>query len=203
MRGCTLTAMLLAGGQSCRMGRDKATIRLAGQPLWQRQLEILGQLSPFVVWISAKVAMPWFPPGIQVMFDAVNSRGPLAGIAAGLRRLKTSHLLILAIDLPQMTTMHLSTLWAMAQPGIGVIPRQDDYLEPLCAIYPAEASALADKILDEAEISVQHFGQQLQKRGQAIIYPLGPAEKPLYLNMNTPSDIPEFQRAPMLSGNIS
>ncbi|HEV2453930.1 MAG TPA: molybdenum cofactor guanylyltransferase [Verrucomicrobiae bacterium] len=195
MRGCTLTAMLLAGGQSCRMGMDKATIRLAGEPLWQRQLEILEHLSPSAVWISAKVAMPWFPPGIQVVFDAVNSRGPLGGIAAGLRRVKTSHLLTLAIDLPKMTTMHLSMLWAMARPGIGVIPRQDDYLEPLCAIYPAEASPLADKMLEAVDISVQHFGQQLQKRGQAIIYPLEPAEKPLYLNMNTPSEVPEFQRA--------
>jgi len=119
----------------------------------------------------------------------------LSGVAAGLRRLQTSHLLVLAVDLPQMTAGHLSKLWGMARPGQGVIPRQGDYFEPLCAIYPASAAGAAESALGGINVSLQSFAELLLGKGHAVAYNLPPAEQPLYLNMNTPADVPRTNGA--------
>lgn len=99
----TLTAVLLAGGESQRMGRDKATLILDGEPLWSRQLRILRELQPEKMLISARARPAWCPPEIETVLDAPPSRGPLSGLAAALKRIETTHLLALAIDVPQMT----------------------------------------------------------------------------------------------------
>jgi molybdenum cofactor guanylyltransferase len=185
----TLSAILLAGGRSRRMGADKATLLVAGKPLWQHQLHVLSGMRPVALWVSAKGILPWCPPGIEVVVDKTPSRGPLSGVAAALCRLQTSHLLVLAVDLPQMTTEHLHKLWGLSQPGAGVIPLNGGYLEPLCAIYPVEAAAVAKAALNSSDVSLQSFAQTLRRQSQVHIYDLTPEEQPLYFNMNTPSDL--------------
>jgi molybdopterin-guanine dinucleotide biosynthesis protein A len=191
----TLSAILLVGGQSRRMGVDKATIVIAGKPLWERQLGVLSELRPEALWLSARIAPPWCPPEVEVLEDKLPSCGPLSGVAAGLRRLQTSHLLVLAIDLPQMTTEHLRKLWSLARPGIGIIPSHGDYFEPLCAIYPAEALAVAETALRSEDLSLQNFARNLLSKSQAQVYEITPEERPLYLNMNTPADLPAYDKA--------
>jgi molybdopterin-guanine dinucleotide biosynthesis protein A len=114
--------MLLAGGSSRRMRVDKATLMIAGEPLWQRQLRVLSGLRPETLWVSGQSGLRWCPIGTEIVTDKMPSRGPLSGVAEGLCLLKTSHLLVLAIDLPQMTTNHLRKLFGLAKPGKGVIP---------------------------------------------------------------------------------
>jgi len=182
--------MLLVGGKSSRMGVDKATLGLGGEPLWQRQLRILRDLCPESLWISAQLVPPWCPADFQVVLDQPPSRGPLSGVTAGLRCLQTSHLLVLAIDLPRIRPDHLFKLCQLTGPGCGVIPRNGDRLEPLCAIYPRAALALSEECLRGRGASLQEFGRKLQLCSQAKFYDLAPKEKRMYLNMNTPADIP-------------
>jgi molybdopterin-guanine dinucleotide biosynthesis protein A len=196
----TLTAILLVGGRSRRMGQDKATLLIAGEPLWQRQLRILNGLQPKTVRVSARVAPAWSPKEIEVVLDANPSRGPLSGVAAALGRLETSHLLVLAVDLPQMTAEHLRKLWSLARPGIGVIPQQGDYFEPLCAVYPVEALIAAEAALNSQDASLQHFAQTLLRQTQSVAYEIAPDELPLYLNMNTPSDLPAGEQVKRTQG---
>ena len=184
-----LTALLLAGGRSSRMGFDKATLAIAGEPLWQRQLRVLRELSPAALWISARARPEWCPREIEVIPDESHLEAPLSGLAAGLRRLQTSHLLVLAIDLPRIPVEHLRKLCDLARPGCGVIPLNDDYFEPLCAIYPVEAAASAQAALLSDDVSLQHFGQMLLRGSLAQTYILTSEERPLYVNLNSPSDL--------------
>jgi molybdopterin-guanine dinucleotide biosynthesis protein A len=190
----TLSAILLAGGRSRRMGEDKATVVVAGEPLWQRQLRVLRQLRPEALWVSARAAPFWCPQEIEIVADRPASRGPLSGVAAGLGRLRTSHLLVLAIDLPRMTEEHLRKLWGLARPGTGVVPLLDDFVEAQCAVYPAEAAAAAEEVLNNQDASLRHFAHMLQRQGRAQVYPLALEERYLYLNMNTPQDLPPCAR---------
>jgi len=187
----TFNAILLAGGRSRRMGVDKATLLISGELLWQRQLRILSNLRPEALSVSAGTVPSWCPTEIEVVTDKPPSCGPLSGVVAGLRRLQTSHLLVLAIDLPQMTPGHLHKLWSLARPGIGVIPLHGDYFEPLCAIYPTEALDAAETALSSGDLSLQNLAQNLLRKSLAQVYELASEERPLYLNMNTPSDLPE------------
>src|SRR5437867_2135004 len=96
----TLTAVLFAGGESRRMGADKAMLEIGGEPLWARQLRRLRELQPERILISARSKPAWCPAEIETVLDEPPSRGPLSGLAAALKIIQTTHLLALAIDLP-------------------------------------------------------------------------------------------------------
>jgi len=191
----TLTTVLFVGGLSRRMGSDKATIELGGQPLWARQLNLLRELQPQALWISARTRPAWCPPEIEVVIDVPPSRGPLSGLAAVLSILNTSHLLALAVDLPQMTSVELRKLWNLASPGRGVIPANRENFEPLCAIYPIEAASLTARMLAGSNFSLQHLAQVLLRGNYVESCPLTELEKPLFFNANSPADLRAFRRA--------
>ncbi len=185
----TLTAVLFAGGESRRMGMDKALLPLNGKPQWSRQLETLRELAPEQILISARTPPAWCPPEITVVLDDPPSHGPLSGLSAVLRQLRTTHLLALAIDLPQMTAEHLQNLWKLAALGVGVIPRNGDFFEPLCAIYPVEIAGIASATLTTEQLSLQALVKELLDKGYLRQYVLAEPERLLYRNLNTPEDL--------------
>src|SRR5581483_4447795 len=134
---------LFVGGESTRMGRDKATLAVGGEFLWERQLRLLREVRPEVVAVSARSRPRWCPADVAVILDGRPSRGPLSGLAKGLAGLRTTHLLALAVDMPRITAGRLRALLARARPGRGVMPVRDGRPEGLCAIYPVEAAGLA------------------------------------------------------------
>ena len=134
-----LSAVLLSGGESRRMGRDKATLLVHAKPLWQIQLELLRKLEPTEIFVSARTDPVWRPADVQFVADDLPSRGPLSGMAASLKQMRAQHLLALAIDMPFMTEEYLTYLCSQIEPGRGVIAKIDDRFEPLSAIYPREA----------------------------------------------------------------
>jgi len=172
------------------MGRDKATLPLSGEALWLGRLAVLRDLKPAAIWISAREKPRWAPSGVEIILDTPPSRGPLSGIAAGLNRIQTSHLLALAVDLPRMTTEHLLKLAGMTDDGCGVIAKNNDHLEPLSAIYPREAAPIVQHALTLSDLSMQTFAKKLLEQGLLKEYKLAPEERDLYLNVNTPSDLP-------------
>jgi molybdopterin-guanine dinucleotide biosynthesis protein A len=185
----TLTAMLLVGGESRRMGRDKATLAVDGRPLWERQLALLKELQPHTVLLSARERPAWCPGDLDVVLDAAPSRGPLSGVVAALARLHTTHLLALAVDLPSITSALLRQLWLSAQPGWGVAPLGDHGFEATCAVYPAEAAPIATATLASPDPSLQKLLRELSRQQRVMPLPLHPSEKSLFRNLNTPADL--------------
>jgi molybdopterin-guanine dinucleotide biosynthesis protein A len=190
----SLTAVLFVGGESRRMGSDKALLTCStGEPLWSKQLRLLDTLHPQFTWISGRTVPAWCPVGVEVVLDVPPSRGPLSGLCACLARLETTHLLALAIDMPRMTTKHLCTLRAMAQAGHSLIPSNGRSFEPLCAIYSKSVESVAAGLLGRGDNSLQTFAKALVERKLATPYYLSAIEKPLYLNVNRPEDFSRIQ----------
>lgn len=187
--GMTLTAVLFAGGESRRMGVDKATLPVADRPLWLRQLETLRELRPDLLLISARSRPSWAPADIEVVLDESPSRGPLSGLAAALGKMQTTHLLALAIDLPEMTAGHLLKLWSQASPEVGVFPKWGDHYEPLAAIYPASAKLIAERALAAGRLSLQSLIENILERKHGCIHPIEEQDRRLYRNINSPDDL--------------
>jgi molybdopterin-guanine dinucleotide biosynthesis protein A len=183
----TLAAVLLAGGESRRMGRDKATLMIDGRPLWQRQIAILSQLTP-ALFVSARERPAWLPVEARFIADAPPARGPLGGLAATLGVIPGTHLLALAVDMPAMSAAHLATLWSAALPGSGVLPWLGDHAEPLPAIYPAEAQSIAAGLLEGGDVSLNTFTQALLAAGRMTRHAVAAADANLYANLNSPED---------------
>jgi molybdenum cofactor guanylyltransferase len=184
-----LSAVLLVGGESRRMGQDKATLYYRDQPLWQRQLELLRQLSPLEILVSARHDPVWRPADIRFVADEPPSRGPLSGLAAAMSTMSGTHLLVLAIDMPFMTAGYLRELCRLAQPGKGALPVIDSRPEPLAAIYPREAlSHIVFALQTNSDFSVTGVAEKLVTAGYLRLSDVG-KEHEFFRNLNSPADV--------------
>ena len=195
--GPTLTAVLLAGGESRRMGRDKATLLFHAKPLWQIQLELLRRLEPAEIFLSARTDPEWRPAYVQFVADDQPSRGPLSGIAASLAQMHTAHLLALAIDMPLMSEQYLKFLCDQIEPGKGVVPMIDSRADPLAAIYPREADADFRSALAGIDFSLQSVVRRLVKSGKLREVRVKERETKLFLNVNELSDSERCSHGPV------
>jgi molybdopterin-guanine dinucleotide biosynthesis protein A len=184
-----ISAVLLAGGESRRMGKDKSMLLCRGKPLWQIQLELLRKLEPTEIFVSARTDPVWRPGDAEFVADELPSRGPLSGLAASLAHMRTKHLLALAIDMPFMTEKYLTFLCNQIRPGRGIIAKLEDRFEPLAAIYPLEASANVESALSGEDFSMQTVVSRLAAEGKLRVTPLTLRESKLFLNLNELSDL--------------
>ena len=184
------TAVLLAGGKSTRMGRDKAGVLLDGEPLWQRQLATLRATGPRELFISGKQDGPYAVAGVEIMSDITPDCGPLAGLEAALRRASHPLVLVLAVDLPAMTAGFLSALVrAAAASGTGCVTGDDRWFEPLAAVYPRACLPLAAECLYGEDRSMQHFVRLAVEQGFMGVRELSEVERVLFRNVNRPSEM--------------
>jgi molybdopterin-guanine dinucleotide biosynthesis protein A len=174
------------------MGRDKATIELEGRPLWERQLELLRDLGPERIFVSARTTPDWVPDKIELLLDDPPSRGPLSGLTKALTAMRTTHLIVLAVDMPFINREQLRELWSAATDGSGVVPVVSEQVEPLAAIYPVEAAADFTAALSRSDFSLQSVVRRLAANGKIRLVSISDANAALYRSANTPGDLPEF-----------
>jgi molybdopterin-guanine dinucleotide biosynthesis protein A len=184
-----ISAVLLAGGESRRMGKDKATLLFQGKPLWQIQLELLRKLEPAEIFVSARTDPAWRPADVRFVVDDPPSRGPLSGLAAALARMRAKHLLALAIDMPFMTEKYVGFLYDQIEPRRGVVAKIGDRFEPLAAIYPQEALANVQSALSGKDFSLQTVTGRLVAAGKLQVMPVTSQERKLFLNVNELADL--------------
>ncbi len=151
-----VTAFILAGGKSIRMGRDKAFVPWEGRTLLERALGAVQAVTPCTRIVGARTQ---FEPYGSVVEDIYSARGPLGGIHAALRATETDLNLILAVDLPYVTPALLAYLIEQAREtqNLVTVPHFAAGWEPLCAVYRREFAEVAEGAL---------------RAGRNAIYPL-------------------------------
>lgn len=164
-----LLGVVLAGGRSRRMGRDKALLAFGGGTLLQHQVRLLEPLCVRVV-VSGAYA------GFDCIADARPDAGPLAGLlAAG--AIWRGAVLALPVDMPLMSAEALAELAQAAQAA---------YFDghPLPAFFPdaAALAAAADALLAGDDRSVRALHRQLRSRALPVREPTA------FSNTNTPMD---------------
>ncbi len=190
-------AVLLAGGKSSRIGRDKSALPVNGEPLWQRQLAVLRATNPAELFISGKSDGPYADCGVEILADEIPDCGPLGGIATALRRCTSEHLLVLAVDMPAMTAEFLRSLLEESQhTAMGVVPfvaadgKRRAGFEPLAAVYPHTALAIADECLQTGERQLEAFIRKLEGSQLVSMRPVAENAGALFMNWNAPEDLP-------------
>jgi molybdenum cofactor guanylyltransferase len=187
----TLSAVLLAGGESRRMGRDKAAVVFRDEPLWRRQLRILRDLGPEKVFVSARTESSWLPADTELLLDDLPSRGPLSGLTKAIVRMQTTHLVALAVDMPFVTREQLRFLCTMVSEGQGIVPVIGERAEPLVAVYPAEAAADFAAALAGTDFSLQRIIRKLAADEKVRLYAVPVKDEHLYRSVNEPDDFKE------------
>lgn len=183
------SAVLLAAGRSTRMGRDKALLTINDVPLWRRQRDVLLGAGVTEVFLSVRPEQEWSHPApgfAGLLHDDLPHAGPIAGITAALERTERSHVIALAIDLPQMDAAWLRARMAGCQPGVGVVGRREGFFEPLAAIYPREMLTLFWEAVAGARYALQPVLARGVAEGLLLVHEISAAESVLFENWNEP-----------------
>ena len=188
-----LTGIVLAGGQSRRMGRNKALMALEGQTLIGRVLDKVSSLCDELI-ISANDADLYAGLPARVVPDIVPRRGALSGIHAGLSAMRNEMALVVACDMPFLNLRLLRYMIVIA-PGYDVIvPRVGGSYEPLHALYSVNCIAPIVQLMDQGPRRVIDFYKHVQVREVAQDkIALFEAELS-FVNVNTPQEWVDAQR---------
>lgn len=133
------TALILAGGDSRRMGQDKAQLLLEGETLLAR---VTDRMRPLFANLIVSVRSPRADIGLPQVCDAAETSGPLAGVLAGIAAAQTPWVFVLACDMPFIAPPLVEKLAALRGNYQAVVPVVAGHAQPLAAFYAR--SALAD-----------------------------------------------------------
>ena len=193
-----LTGFVLAGGQSTRMGADKAFLEWEGRTLLGRALQSLSNVTPDVYIVGSKQKFSGY--GL-VVEDEFPNHGPLGGIHAALRARAGELNLILAVDMPFVGVEFLEYLVQEAGKSAATVtvPRAGGGWQPLCAVYRPGFGDLAEQALrqDKNKIAWLFDGMELRVLEEAELVIHGFSVS-IFQNLNTPEELHQskLQMAP-------
>jgi molybdopterin-guanine dinucleotide biosynthesis protein A len=183
-----VVGFVVAGGQSRRMGRDKALLPWADETLLDHALERLRAITDDVRILCGPTPR-YESHGAPVVSDAVTDQGALGGVLSGLMALDRPLGLFLAVDLPGVPAALLEAL-VKAAPGFdAVVPVWSRGPEPLCAVYASSCLEPIRRRLAARQAKMTSFWPDVLVRewGPADIAPFGEPDA-LFANLNDPGD---------------
>jgi molybdenum cofactor guanylyltransferase len=193
-----VTALILAGGQSSRMGTDKALLSWQGTPMLRRVVEVAQDCCATVCIVT-----PWPERYRHLVSSSIHwcleapelaaSRhtGPLVALAKGFETVQTPWVLLLACDMPQLNPTVLRG-WIERLPtqdlkstAIAYVPYYQSRWEPLCAFYKTTGRPALEAFIAEGGRSFQTWLRHIE----AVPIQVDDAIAPMLLNCNTPVDL--------------
>ncbi|HWH31606.1 MAG TPA: molybdenum cofactor guanylyltransferase [Egibacteraceae bacterium] len=183
-----LTGLVLAGGRSTRMGRDKALLAWDGTPLVDRVAEVLAECCDEVLIASGDGTRLGRPHEIA---DAVPSAGPLGGLLAGMEAAAQPLVAVVAVDMPHASAGVLRALAGALGDAGAAVPLVEGRTHPLHAVYRASCAATVRACLDEGQRSVMGLLARIDVReaGPEVWGSADPAGR-FATNINRPEEFP-------------
>jgi molybdopterin-guanine dinucleotide biosynthesis protein A len=186
-----MTAIILAGGKSRRMGnRDKAFIEIEREPLIRRQLRLLKKYFKKIIIVANDVDKYKGFNGVKVVPDVVAGQGPLGGILSGLLASGERYNFVVACDMP-FINLPLIKYMQMEKAGYDVVvPMLNNRYEPLFGIYSKSCSKSIKPLLDKKILKISRFFSEVKVRkiSRKEISKFGRPEE-IFMNINTPIDL--------------
>jgi molybdopterin-guanine dinucleotide biosynthesis protein A len=185
-----VTAFILAGGKSTRMGADKAFVEYGGRTLLARALDLARSVTPEVRIVGSAEKFALFAPVVE---DVFCDCGPLGGIHAALRASQTELNVMLAVDMPFVSWTFLQYLISQAgkaPEAAVVVPRGNGNWQPLCAVYRREFAGAAEDALRAGRNRIDPLFNVVRTRVVAEEELAGVGFSPaLFRNLNTPEEV--------------
>lgn len=181
------TAIVMAGGDSSRMGTDKANVTLGGKTLLQTVAATMQQLFPQVI---VSVRQPRAGIDLPQVCDEVPDGGPLAGLAASLGKITTPWAFMVACDMPFVVPEVVELLAKYRLQHQAVVPVVHGHPQPLAAFYAASCLATLCASLAAQQKGLRGVLQQLDVRyvNEAEMLKADPQLRSFF-DLDTPQDV--------------
>ena len=143
-----LTIIILAGGKSSRMGKEKGFLRIGVDSFASKLIEVAKSVSSKVFISVAKANKELYSNfKMPLIEDELDDKGPLGGIVAALNEVKTPWFVVLSIDTPLVTKATIEGLWQQREKKEGVLYQVNGKAHPLVALYHIHTKELWQEAL--------------------------------------------------------
>jgi molybdopterin-guanine dinucleotide biosynthesis protein A len=193
MDGSPVTGIILAGGRSRRLGRDKAVEPFGGQPLIRRVIERVAALTDEIVVVVADAARGQALPLAaehRVAVDIYPEGGSLGGIFSGLSAANTDWSLVVACDMPFLSVPLLERMLGLRGDSDAVVPRPGAFPEPTHALYSRACLPYIEARLQASDLKISGFFDDVRVRylDEGEVRQFDP-ELLSFFNVNSPEDL--------------
>jgi molybdopterin-guanine dinucleotide biosynthesis protein A len=180
------TAIIMAGGKSSRMGREKCMLPIDGRPMIEH---ICNKLRPHFkqFLISANDADRFSFLGIDVIADRLPDRSPLMGIASALEASIHDVNVVIACDMPDIDVAFVKQLLRESKGYEGVVPvTGTSRLEPMCAVYRKSVLKTMNEALSSGDRKVSEVLRRCKIKYIEV------SDAPWFRNINTMKDYEDY-----------
>lgn len=181
--------VILAGGQSSRMGVNKALLDFHGEPLIQRLA------NRFQAWFDQVVVVTNTPDvyaflGLPMAGDRIPGLGPLGGLEAGLTASRHAHAFFCATDMPFVSEGLVRFMVQTAPQYDVVVPFLQGEYEPMHAVYSQSCLPHITELIDARRLKLLNIyeGARLRTVTEDEVRAFGDPAR-LFFNCNTPADL--------------
>ncbi|MFJ7744948.1 molybdenum cofactor guanylyltransferase [Peribacillus sp. NPDC097295] len=190
------TILLLAGGQSSRMGVNKALLKIGEEVNIKRVANVFKEVTENILVVTNSpeeyrfLQLPFIP-------DIYIGQGPLSGLHAGMSFSETELQVLSACDMPFVSAEAVNEMLSYYEPGLdAIIPEINGRLQPLFAVYHKNCLPILMDCLEKKELKMKHFLEKLTvkiiKESDFALYHNDPEHfRLLFFNMNTMEDYEE------------
>ncbi len=181
-----LTAAVLAGGASVRMGRDKAALVLGGVPLLRRAAERAASCADEVL-VVGRAGFPGLE-GVRFVPDLDGPPSSMRGLHAALTHASGDFVLLLACDMPFWDVGLVEHMKGLCRDADAVLPRPGGRAEPLCALYRTALAARAGALLASGRLKLRFLPEEPGLRVRFVEDGDYPFREESFFNLNAPED---------------
>jgi molybdopterin-guanine dinucleotide biosynthesis protein A len=155
------SGLILAGGQSSRIGKDKAFLKLNGKFLIQHVIENISFLTSDVLIIAPR-QRKYLKLGLPVIPDLIPNLGPLGGIYTGLLNTKHKYNLVVSCDMPFINCALIKSMYKIRNGFDAVIIKTTKGLQPLGALYSKNCLEIIKEQIKNKKLKLKDFLKKLK-----------------------------------------
>lgn len=191
-----MNAVILCGGKSSRMGRDKALIRINNRPIVKIVYDSLKVIFNEVALSVKKGTDDYKALGYRLIEDNLPGTSPLVGIYSALQELEGGHIFVIACDMPLIDIGFIAAMQEEISDGYDVIvPVTADGIEPLYGFYSKNCIGPIKNRIDRGDHKVINFYPEVKtKQIDIMAGQWTGVDTKFSLNLNTPADMERLER---------
>jgi len=185
----TMAGVILAGGESSRMGKNKAFIEVHGVRMIDRTVSLFKEIFGEVILVTNS-PIEYLDVDIKIVKDLIPNIGPLGGIYTGLFFSSSPKAFFVGCDMPFLNKKVIQYFLALAESAEIVVHRLNDYWEPLHAVYSRSFMKSIERLIELGERRIIK-GFKWTKVHEVTREELTPLDPDLHslLNFNTPEEL--------------
>ena len=186
-----VTGVLLAGGNSRRMGEDKRYLVVGEQTLLERGLAVLRSIFQEVLVVIAQDSLP-LNVDARVVRDLVPDCGSLGGLYTGLTQATTPYIFVVACDMPFLDPAVITQFTSRRASADIVMAKLAARLHPMHALYGKGCLPVLEQMIRARQLKIQemlsHPSLRVQYVTEADLLTIDPSRRSFH-NVNTPADL--------------